>query len=166
MQNKLNEDQIEQISALAHDALYQVNAVRESWFEVIYEDLRDEQRKSEDEEYLELIANIIEGLNLAEIGLDTPASATEWIAQSTSLAEMTREHVVDQAHANRDALVGVARQIDKVHTLAERGADELGLGDELPINATAIKFPHNKLRKARVRYDAIISAARAKEPMK
>lgn len=165
MSNALDEDQIEQISTLAQDALRQVDAVKELWLEVLYEDLRDERRKSENEEYLELIDNVVEELNLAEIGLDIPAAATEWMTQRVSLAEMTREHVSDRARANRDVLVGVARQIDKTHALAVSGADELGVDNEPLIDATATKFPNNKLRTACARYDEIIDATRV-EPVK
>lgn len=165
MSNKLDEDQIEQISTLAQDALRQVDAVRELWLEVLYEDLRDERRKSENEEYLELIDNVVEELSLAEIGLDIPANATEWMTQRVSLVEMTREHVSDRARANRDALVGVARQIDKTHALAISSANELGIDNEPLIGTTATKFPNNKLRTACARYDEIIDATRV-EAMK
>lgn len=165
MSNKLDENQIEQISTLAQDALRQVDALKELWLEVLYEDLRDERHKSENEEHLELIDGVVEELNLAELGLDIPMAATEWMARRASLAEMTREHVSDRARANRDALVGVARQIDKAHALATSGADELGIDNESLIGATAIKFPNNKLRTACARYDEIIDATRV-EPMK
>lgn len=165
MSDNLDENQIEQISALAQGALHQIDLVRELWFDSIYVDLHDEQRASEDEEYLELIASVIDEIDLAELGLDIPASATEWMARRASLAELTREHVADRARANRDVLVGVARQIDKAHAIATSGADELGIDNEPLIGATAIKFPNNKLRTACARYDEIIDATRV-EPMK
>lgn len=164
MSDNLDENQIEQISTLAQNALHQIDLVRELWFDSIYADLHDEQRASENEDYLELIASVIDEIDLAELGLDIPASATEWMARRASLAELTRERVADRARANRDALVGVARQIDKAYALAGN-ADEFGINNEPLIGATAIKFPHNKLRTACARYDEIIDATRV-EPMK